>query len=166
MTRPLFIISFIFSATLSFGQKENEENFYNFLQTQIKTAVTNQDTIVIVEETKACFGSTWKAILKPQSNYTTVTFYVDKSVGNITDTSTSLLQTIVDTSFSVLTKTLLDNLESEVKYLKSHLVISYTTQEYFVEQGEIKRKFKLEKGQGLYYWLRFNKSWTQYMADR
>lgn len=166
MTRLLFFIAFVFSATLSFGQKGNEENFYTFLQTQIKTAVTKHDTIAIVEETKACFGSTWKAVLKPQNNYTTITFYVDKSVGNITDTSTSFVQTIIDTSFSVVTKTLLTNLESEVKYLKNNFVISHTTQEYVIEQADIKRRFRLEKGQGLYYWLRFNKSWTEYLKGR
>jgi hypothetical protein len=61
---------------------------------------------------------------------------------------------------------LLDNLESEIKYLKDHLVISYSTTEYLIQQGDTKRKFKLEKGQGLYYWLRYNKSWTAYLADQ
>lgn len=166
MTRLLLLIAFVSTVTSSFGQKETEKDFYTFLQTQIKTVTTKQDTIVIVEETKACFGSTWKAVLKPQNNYTTVTFYVDKSVKDITDTSTSLLQTEVDTSFTVLTKTLIDNLASEIKYLKNNLVISHTTQQYLVEQGDIKKRFKLEKGQGLYYWLRFNKSWTAYLADQ
>lgn len=166
MLRLFLIIGFVFTVMLSYGQKANEKDFYTFLQIQIKEAVTNQDSVVIVEETKACFGSTWKAVLKPQINSTTVTFYVDKIVGTITDTSTSLFQTIVDTSFSLQTKELLDNLESEIKYLKTHLVISYTTQEYLIQQGDIKRGFKLEKGQGLYYWLRFNKSWTAYLADR
>jgi hypothetical protein len=166
MTRLLFFIAFVFSATLSFGQKRNEDNFYTFLQTQIKTAVTKHDTIVIAEETKVCLGSTWKAVLKPKNNYTTITFYVDKNVGSIMDTSTSFIQTIVDTSFSVVTNTLLENLESEIKYLKNNLVISYTTQEYVFEQGDIKRRFKLEKGQGLYYWLRFNKSWKEYLKGR
>jgi hypothetical protein len=166
MTRLFLPIAFIFSVTLSYGQKAKAKDFYNFLQTQIRKATAKQDTIIIVEESKACFGSTWKAVLKPQNNYTTITFYVDKSIGDITDTSTSLLKTIVDTSFSVQTQTLLENLEGEIKYLKNHLVVSYTTQEYFVEQGDVKRKFKLKKGQGVYYWLRFNKSWTQYLADR
>ena len=166
MTRLFLIIAFVFSVTLSFGQKENEKDFYTFLQSQIKEAITKQDTVVIIEKTKACFGSTWKAVLKPQSNYTTITFYVDKVVGTITDTSTSLFQTIVDTSFSLQTKSLLDNLESEIKYLSNHLVISYTTTEYLIQQDDTKREFKLEKGQGLYYWLRFNKSWAAYLADR
>jgi len=166
MTRLFLIIAFVFSVTLSFGQKRNEKDFYTFLQTRIKEAVTQQDSVVIIEQTKACFGSTWKAVLKPHNNYTTVTFYVDKTAGNINDTSTSLLQTVVDTSFSLQTKALLDNLESEIKYLKNHLVISYTKTEYLIQQGDTKRGFKLEKGQGLYYWLRFNKSSIAYLADR
>lgn len=166
MTRLFLIIAFVFSVTLSFGQKENEKDFYTFLQTQIKEAVTNQDSVVIIEETKACFGSTWKAVLKSQNNYTTVTFYIDKIIGTVNDTSTSLFQTIVDTSFSLQTKALLDNLDSEIKYLKNHLVISHATTEYLIQQGDTKRGFKLEKGQGLYYWLRYNKSWTAYLADR
>ena len=166
MTRPFLIIAFLFSVTLSFGQKENEKDFYTFLQTQIKKAITKQDSVVIIEETKACFGSTWKAVLKSQNNYTTVTFYVDKIVGTVNDTSTSFFQTIVDTSFSLQTKALLDNLDSEIKYLKNHLLISYTTTEYVIQQGATKRGFKLEKGQGLYYLLRFNKSWTAYLADQ
>jgi len=166
MSRLFFIIAFVFSVTRSFGQKENEKDFYIFLQTQIKDAVTKQDSVVIIEETKACCGSTWKAVLKPQNTYTTVTFYVDKIVGTITDTSTNLFQPIVDTSFSLPTQALLDNLDSEIEYLKNHLIISYTTTEYLIQQGDDKRGFKLEKGQGLYYWLRFNKSWTAYLADR
>ena len=166
MTRLSLLVVFVFVVKLSFGQNENEKDFYTFLQSQIKVATIKQDTIIIVEETKACFGSTWKAVLKPQSNYTTVTFYVNKIVGDISDTSMGLLETIIDTSFSVQTKTLLENFEIEMKYLKNNLVVSYTTQEYFVKQGDIKRRFKLGKGQGLYYWLRFNKSWTQYLVDQ
>ncbi|MCU0351898.1 MAG: hypothetical protein MUF43_13890, partial [Flavobacterium sp.] len=127
MTRLFLTIAFLFSMTLSFGQKENEKDFYTFLQTQIKEAVIKQDSVVIIEETKACFGSTWKAVVKSQNNYTTVTFYIDKIVETVNDTSTSLFQTIVDTSFSLKTTALLDNLDSEIKYLKDHLVISYTT---------------------------------------
>lgn len=166
MTRLFLIILFVFSATLSFGQKENEKDFYTFLQTQIKEAVTKQDSIVIIEETKACFGSTWKAILKPKGNFTTVTFYVNKMMESFADTSTNILQTIVDTSFTLQTKMLLDNLENEIKYLINHIVISYTTTEYLIQKDGKKRKFKLEKGQGLYYWLRYNKSWMAYLADR
>lgn len=166
MTRLLLLIALSFSVTLSFGQKENESAFYTFLQTQIKEASNKKDSIVIIEETKACFGSTWKAVLKPDQNFTTVTFIVDKVTGTTADTSMNLFQSIVDTAFSLPTKTLLDNFESEIKYLKNNVVISYTKTEYLIQQGENKRKFKLEKGQGLYYWLRYNKSWTTYMAER
>lgn len=166
MTRLFLIIAFIFSATPSFAQKKNEKYFYTFLQTQIREVITKQDSIVIIEETKACFGSTWKAVLKPQNGYISVIFYVDRIVGAITDTSTSLFQPIVDTSFSLQAQTLLDNLDSEIGYLKNHLVISDRTTEYLIHKGDDKKRFKLEKGQGLYYWLRFNKSWTTYLADR
>ncbi|TAL48672.1 MAG: hypothetical protein EPN92_03370 [Chitinophagaceae bacterium] len=166
MIRVFLSIAFGFSVTLSFGQKEKENNFYTFLQNQIKEAVIKKDSVIVIEETKACFGSTWKAVVKPESNYTTVTFYVDKAIGVINDTSTNIFQTIVDTSFSLQTKTLLDNLDSEIKYLRSNLVISYTTTEYLIRQGDTQRKFKLQKGQGLYYWLRFNKSWANYLAGQ
>jgi hypothetical protein len=157
MARLFLLITLVFSVTFSFGQKENEKDFYSYLQTQIKAASAKQDTIIIVDETGSCFGNTWKAVLKPQSNYTTVAFYVDKRVGNVTNASTSLFQAIIDTSYSLQTKRLLDNLESELKYLTDHLVINMPT-EYSIEQGNTKRKFTLEKALGLYYWLRFNKS--------
>jgi hypothetical protein len=156
MTRILLLIALVFSVTFSFGQKENEKDFYTYLRTQIKAASAKQDTIIIVDETGSCFGNTWKAVLKPQSNYTTVTFYVDKRVGNINN-STSSFQAIIDTSYSLQNRTLLDNLESEIKYLTDHLVINMPT-EYSIEKGNTKRKFTLEKALGLYYWLRFNKS--------
>lgn len=53
-----------------------------------------------------------------------------------------------------------------MKYIRDNLIISYTTTEYFIQRGKTKGNYKLEKGQGLYYWLRFNKSWTSYMAER
>lgn len=160
------MVAFAFLITASYAQKEIEIDFYTFLQAQIKEAVNNQDSVIINEETKACFGSTWKAVLKPKNKYTTITFYVDRIAGTITDTSGNLFRIIADTSFTLQTMALLDNLDSEVTYLKNNLVISYTTTEYIIQQAGNKRKFKLEKGQGLYYWLRFNKSWTEYVADR
>lgn len=159
-------MAFSFSITPSIGQNGSERDFYTYLQTQITQASAKNDTIVIIEETKACFGSAWKAIIKPESDFTTVVFYIDKTAEVITETTTNLYQTIVDTAFTLPTSTLLDNLESEIKNLKSTLLISYTTTEYLIRRGDTKRRFKLEKGQGLYYWLRFNKSWTQYLEER
>ena len=166
MTRLLLLISFTILATHTFGQTVSERNFYTYLQTKIKEASAKKDTIVIIEETKACFGSTWKAVLKPEGDFTNVVFYIDKANESIEDTTMELFQTVVDTTFSLPTKTLVNNLASEIKYLQDNLVITYSTTEYLIRQKGKEKKFKLDKGQGLYYWLRFNKSWTAYLSER
>ena len=157
----LFILSLLFFLSMHlFGQSTSEQSFYTYLQTQLKQALVSGDSIIVTENSRA--GNIWKAVIKQNNTECIITFLSDKFFNNSSPDSFPVYTT-VDTSFIIPTKTLLNNFEIEKMYLKNKLIISYTSQDFSVNRKKINKRFHLQKGQGLYYWLRFNKSWEDYI---
>lgn len=164
MTRLFTTILFLSFTACSFAQSDSEQKFYTSLQKAIRTAALKGDSVEVTETSKVCFGSSWKAVIQPKRDSSTVTFYADRVSGTLSDSTIPQISTMEDTSFSLPTATLLRNLEREKQYLQTNMVISYNSIHYLVQQGKTARQYTLEKGQGLYYLLRFNKSWSSYVT--
>lgn len=157
MSQYFFLIIFTLSTTLSFGQKTNERELYTFLKTKIKEPSFKNDSIVIIENTKSCFGSTSNMVLKSKGSFIVVVFYVDSIAKSLIDSSEYITHAVVDTSFSLPVKTFLKNLDNEIGHVQNGLVISNTTTEYIISQGDAKKKIRVENGQSISYWLRYNR---------
>lgn len=155
-----FILLLLFAGQFSQGQELLAKEFYLHLGKAISTIKSDSVKLTVIDY--GCLGSqiNWSAKIKNIGNLTRVSFYSQK----IKDTATisSELETVLDTTFTVETSILKKNLKAEIMQIKSRPVFIEGSFKIILNKANLNREFAFRRGEGLYYLLRYNKTWESY----
>jgi len=161
----VLIILFLFASLISYGQESDPRDFYLHI---VKVIEANKDDIIQVNAEKyGCVGSSikWNALISSKpSNFYKIDFYSEK-LRDTRDISSGY-QNVLDTSFVVTKTYLLTLLKQEEKDLRTRPVLIEASYKFIIKQEDTKKEFLIRKGEGLYYLLRFNKSWISYFSKK
>lgn len=156
------IILLLITGQFSQGQGLTAKDFYHHLGKAI-TAISS-DSIILTTVEYGCLGSqiTWRAQIKPIGDMIKVDFYSQRSK-DITKPSAELVM-VLDTTFTVEKSIIRKKLREEITEVKSRPIFIEASFEISILQGTSAKEFLFRRGEGLYYLLRFNKSWTTYFT--
>ena len=159
-----FILLILFTGQFSKGQELPDKDFYLHFGKAISTIKSDSITLTLIEY--GCLGSqiNWSANIKSIGNLIKVDFYTQKS-RDITNPSAKL-ETMLDTSFTVERNMLKKNLEAEITKIKTRPVFIETSFKNSLNHGNSKKEFTFRRGEGLYYLLRYNKTYESYFASK
>lgn len=159
-----FIVLLLCIGQFSTGQELPAKDFYLHFEKAITTIKSDSITLTAVEY--GCLGSqiNWNAKIKNIGDLIRIDFYSQRPKDR-TKTSSDP-ETVLDTTFTVERSILKKNLEVEITEIKSRPVFIEASFKISLFQGTSNKEFTFRRGEGLYYLLRFNKSWTSYFAKR
>ena len=155
-----FILLLIFTGQFSNGQELPAKEFYLHLGKIIPTIKSDSVKLTVIDY--GCLGSqiNWSAKIKNIGNLTRVSFYSQRPKDRTNPSSE--LETLLDTTFTVETSILKKNMEEEITQIKSRPVFIEASFKIILNQGNLNKEFAFRRGEGLYYLLRYNKTWESY----
>ena len=159
-----FIILLLCTGQFSIGQELPAKDFYLHLGRAI--SIIKSDSISLTAIEYGCLGSqiNWSANIKSIGNLIKVDFYSQRSKDRTKPSAE--FETMLITSFTVERSILKKNLEAEITKIKTRPIFIEAGFKISINQGNSKKEFTFRRGEGLYYLLRFNKTYESYFASR
>ena len=164
MRKISLIILLLCTVQFSKGQEPQAKDFYVNLGKDIETL--DSDSIILTTINYGCLGSkvNWSAKFKMIDNMVRIDFYSERPKDRTKILSE--LETVLDTTFTVEKSVFKKNFEAEITEIKSRPVLIEANFKISLNQGASIKEFTFRRGEGLYYLLRFNKTWTTYFAKK
>ena len=159
-----FIILLLCTGQFSKGQELPAKDFYLHLGRAI--SIIKSDSISLTAIEYGCLGSqiNWSANIKSIGSLIKVDFYSQRSKDRTKPSAE--FETMLITSFTVERSILKKNLEAEITKIKTRPIFIEAGFKISINQGNSKKEFTFRRGEGLYYLLRFNKTYESYFASR
>jgi hypothetical protein len=158
--KKILTIILLSLANFSNAQEQKAKEFYNYLEKTIPTTKSDSITLTIVEY--GCLGSKINSSAKITNigKLIKVDFYHQKpkNVNN----PLSEYETVLDTIFTVEKNIFKKNLQDEIRGINSKRVLVEASFKISLNQKSSNKEFKFRRGEGLYYLLRYNKSYESY----
>ncbi len=158
----LLLIVFSFSLTVK-GQDDYSDKFYNYLKSTLLKNDSYPINLSIINY--GCLGeqTRWNVNLKNKNGNIEVSFYSEKptEIRNFTKTESHL-----DTVFNVSKTELVKKIEFEKTDLLSNRVIIEGSYSISINYNESAKEFITRRAEGLFYILRYNKSWKEYFGQK
>lgn len=159
-----FIIILLCISYFSKAQELAAKDFYLHLE----KAISSIDSITLTITNYGCLGSqsNMKAKIEKTDNLLKISFYRQR--GNSWANSLTNLETelILDTTFTVEKSIFKKNLSAEIIEIQSRPVLIEANFTISIAQGNSSKEFTFRRGEGLYYMLRYNKTWALYFAKK
>lgn len=152
MKKIAFTLFLTFSALFSIKAQNNSvSEFYSFLNNILEN--NKNHTIELLMTNYGCLGSQIhsEAKLIKRKNKIEIQYF-DLN-------SKNLIEKKLDTTFIVSRKKFTQNLKNEINLFDSRVVYLEATYKIIVNTDKSKNEFMLKKADGLYYLLRFNRSY-------
>ena len=164
MRKISLIILLLCTVQFSKGQEPQAKDFYVNLGKDIETL--DSASIILTTINYGCLGSkvNWSAKFKMIDNLVRIDFYSERPKDRTN--LLSELETVLDTTITVEKSVLKKNFEAEITEIKSRPVWLEANFKISLNQGTSMKEFTFRRGEGLYYLLRFNKTWTTYFAKK
>ncbi len=159
MKKKLILI-LLFIAHFSNAQEPKAEEFYSYLEKIIPTVESDSITLTIVQYD--CLGSQFNSSAKITNigKLIKVDYYHQKPKD--VNKLLSEYETVLDTTFTVERNILKKNLHDEITGINSKRILVEASFKITLNQKSSTKDFKFRRGEGLYYLLRYNKSYESY----
>jgi hypothetical protein len=157
MKQIALILLVLFSRQSSQGQEPSAKDFYIHLGNVISTTQSDSITMTVIEY--GCLGSqiNSSAKIKNRGNVIDVEFYHQRPKDRTKISSE--YETVLDTSYTVEKSVFNNNLKTEINSIKTRPVFIQASFKIALNQGNSNKEFTFQRGEGLYYLLRFNRTW-------
>jgi hypothetical protein len=157
MKQITFILLILFTGQSSQGQELPAKYFYTHLGNIIST--TQPDSITLIVTEYGCLGSqiNSSAKIKNKGNVIEVDFYYQRPKDRTKISSE--YETLLDTSYTVEKSVFKNNLKAEINSIETRPIFIEASFKIALIQGNSNEEFRFRRGEGLYYLLRFNRTW-------
>ena len=164
MKKIVFILLLLCTGQFSIGQELPAKDFYLHFGKVISTIKSDSISLTAIEY--GCLGSqiNWSANIKSIGKLIKIDFYSQRSMDRTKPSAE--LETMLITSFTIERSILKKNLEAEITKIKTRPIFIEAGFKISINQGNSKKEFTFKRGEGLYYLLRYNKTYESYFASR
>jgi len=160
--KKYLVIFLLFLAQFSNAQEPKAEEFYKYLEKIIPTIKTDSVTLTMVEF--GCLGSQINSSAKITNigKLIRVSHYHQKAK-DINNPLTEY-ETVLDTTFTIERSIFKKNLQEEITEIKSRPLFGEASFKITLNEKKSNKEFIFRRGEGLYYLLRYNKTWKSYFS--
>lgn len=162
MKKLLFVLFLIFSVLITAkAQNSSVIEFYTYLNTILEN--DKNKTIELLMNNYGCLGSNIYSEAKLIQKKSKIEIQYYSLIQDLN--SKDLFEKKLDTTFVVSKKALIQNFKNEMKLFDSRVVYLEATYKFIVKTANSESEFMLIKADGLYYLLRFNKTFEVQFKD-
>ena len=157
LKRLIFTLTLMICTLTVRGQKNNGNDFYS----SFKTFLTNNNSIELSSTEYLCLGdqNNWKVSLNDNGDKTDIRFYSKKTNS---ESISNKSEFYLDTIYTVSKKELIQKIESEKKEIENRLILIETSHNISLKTNRMTKELVTIKMSGLYYILRYNKTYETY----
>jgi hypothetical protein len=160
--KKVLIVILLFIAHFSNAQEPQAKEFFNYLEKNIPKLESDSITLTIVQYD--CLGGQFISSAKITNigKLIKVDYYHQKPKDVNKPESEYEYETVLDTTFTVERNILKKNLHDEITGINSNRILVEASFQIILNQKSSNKEFKFRRGEGLYYLLRYNKSYESY----